>query len=84
MQKTTAKKRYPVLEKLLELDLDLTSLKDSRRSSPEFTLKLSGLLIDVLDKLSPSSRIFLALFDGIIPRESSSGLESIRSFSTFS
>ena len=33
MQNTTAKKRYPVLEKLLELDLDLTNPSDSSLSS---------------------------------------------------
>ena len=33
MQKTTARNKYPVLEKLLELDLDLTSLNESILSS---------------------------------------------------
>lgn len=33
MQKTIARKRYPVFEKLLEFDLDRTNLRDSRRSS---------------------------------------------------
>ena len=33
IQNTTAKKRYPVLEKLLEFDLDLTNLSDSSLSS---------------------------------------------------
>jgi|NOAtaT_7_FD_contig_81_399744_length_1468_multi_2_in_0_out_0_3 hypothetical protein len=33
MQKTTARKRYPVLEKLLEFDLERTSLNESILSS---------------------------------------------------
>jgi hypothetical protein len=33
IQKTTAKKRYPVFEKLLEFDLERTSLSDSSLSS---------------------------------------------------
>ena len=33
MQKTIARNRYPVFEKLPEFDLDLTSLKDSSLSS---------------------------------------------------
>ncbi len=32
-QKTTARKRYPVLEKLLEFDLERTSLNESILSS---------------------------------------------------
>ena len=33
IQNTTARKRYPVLEKLLEFDLERTSLKESILSS---------------------------------------------------
>ena len=64
MQNTTARKRYPEFEKLLEFDLDLTSLKESSWLSlvPAFRLKGRGLLMEVLERLSPSSRIFLALF----------------------
>ena len=60
MQKTIAKNRYPVFEKLLELDLDLTSLKDSILSSycKDCKLWLRGLLTEVLERLSQSSRMF--------------------------
>jgi hypothetical protein len=61
MQNTTAKNRYPLFEKLLELERDLTKRRDSSLSSDELRLKfyLRGLLIEVVEKLSTSSRMFL-------------------------
>ncbi len=83
MQKTTAKKRYPVLEKLLEFDLDLTNLSDSSLSSlaAERRFNWLGLLIEVVDIVSTSSKMFLPLLLGRIPRDSSRGLDSFRSSS---
>ena len=47
MQKTTAKNKYPAFENELELDLDLTSLRESN---------LLSLLKEVVEILSISSR----------------------------
>ena len=60
-----------MFEKLLEFDLDLMSLNDSMGSSLPLILIGAGLLIDVLDIESPSSKMFRILLLGIKPRESS-------------
>jgi hypothetical protein len=62
MQKTIARNKYPVLEKELELDLDLTSLNES---------SLLLLLKEFVEMLSPSSKILDEPFDppGIISKE---------------
>ncbi len=60
-----------MFEKLLELDLDLMSLKDSMRSSLPLILIGAGLLIEVLEIESPSSKMFRILLFGIKPRDSS-------------
>ena len=60
-----------MFEKLLEFDLDLMSLKESMRSSVALTLIGAGLLIEVLEIESTSSKMFRILLLGIKPRESS-------------
>lgn len=61
IQKTMARKRYPVPEKLLELDLDRTSLSDSSLSSVRagFLAAWRLPLRVSVEMLSASSRIFL-------------------------
>jgi len=68
MQKTMARKRYPVFEKLLELDLDLTSCSDSSLSSVKELAPSLLPLSEVVATLS-SSIMFLCCPEGKNSRE---------------